>query len=255
MLRDVARPSKARIVLAVVVTLLLGVPLGIWLARDAIATSVALSELERRGLACDDRFSLSLSAGLSEATLGPTRCAHEGGLVEAVELLGDVNVPLEGFAPARVDAESVRLTLRDRDVRGGSRWASELRRLSLEQQVAGIVKGLSEVSRLGLPPTSIGRLEVVRSGEPVARGTSLVMTPEGWGVQLGARDMTFPARVGRLVLTHVTGHAEGGEVTLSGRATAEAGIGILAFSRGGAFELTAVGLDGDSPRFALSGDF
>ena len=66
--------SKAPIVIGVVVVvLLIGVPLVAWLLRGVIATSIARSQLEERGIACDSRFSVSPSATLGEATVGPTR--------------------------------------------------------------------------------------------------------------------------------------------------------------------------------------
>lgn len=255
MLPAVARSSKGPVIGGVALVVLVGVPLGVWLARGAIATSMAEDELAARGFTCDDRFGVSLSPGLGEATIGATRCEHEGGLLEAVELLGDVRVSLDGLEPASITAESVRVVLRDQDVRNGSGWASELSRLRLEQRVAGLVKGIAELSALELPPTEISRLEVVRNDDPVAHGTGARLTPAGEGVQLALDGLSFSASVGELRLTRLSGQATADRVQLRGRANARAGIGILSVSRGGAFELNATALDTASPRFRLTGDF
>ncbi len=255
MLPRVSAPRKGPVVLGVGLVVLLGAVLGLWAARGWIATSMARGELEARGLTCDDRLSVALDATFSSATIGPTRCVHEGGLLEAIELLGDVEVELDGTEPASVVATSARVTLRSQDVRGGSGWASELRQLSLEQRVAGLIKGISEIGAMGLPPIECARLEVVRQNEVIARGQRIAVTPAGEGAQVRAQEIVFPARLGRLALTGVSGTADATRVTLAGRAAAEVGLGILSVSRGGPFELEASGLDSGSPRFSLSGNF
>lgn len=253
MLRAVARSSKAPVIGGVVLVVLLGVPLGVWLARGAIATSMAQDELAARGFTCDDRFSVSLSPGLGEATLGATRCEHEGGLLEAVELLGDVQVTLEGFEPASITAESVRVVLRDQDVRNGSGWSSELSRLSLEQRVAGLIKGIAELGAMSLPPAEISRVEFVRHDDPLAHGTGLRITPAGEGMQLALGDLSFSSTMGELRLSRLSGRAAADAVSLRGQASARVGIGILSVSRSGSFDLAATALDTASPRFRLTG--
>jgi len=114
---------KPRVVAIVVLAALAGIPLAAWALRGTLATSIARDELEARGLECDERFAVELGALFDTATVGPTRCTREGGIVAAVELRGPVTVELDGFAPASADVQSLRLSLRDTDVRGGSRWA------------------------------------------------------------------------------------------------------------------------------------
>lgn len=253
----VSGKRNAPIATTIVVVLLVGVPALAWALRGTIATSLAKSELEAQGLSCDDRFEVSLSAGLGEATVGPTRCAHEGGIVEAIELLGDMTVELDGLTPARVEVDSLRIVLRDSEVRGGSQWSSQLRRLDLEQRVAGLVKGLSEIGQMDLPPLSAAQLEVVRGGDVV--GSARVLTlGEGAPTPVTAQQILFtagPAGIGRLTLSNVTGEASASTVHLAGRADATAGIAILSVRVGGAFTLDATHLDTASPRFSLGGDF
>lgn len=242
---------------AVVVVVLLGIPLTAWLLRGVIATSIARDELSARGLSCDDRFSVSLSAMFDEATIGPTRCSHEGGVIEAIELLGNVTIELDGTAPTAVAADSVRLALRSTNVRGGSSWASALRRLDLEQHVAGLIKGLSELSSMDLPPTTAARVEIVRGRSTLATATNLTLTP---GVELRlrvdrVRFSAGPMGVAQLVLTDVTGGATRAQVSLQGRATARAGVAIFSVVRGGPFSIDATALDTASPRFRFTGDF
>lgn len=248
-----ASSSKKPVVLVVLLVVLVGAPLAVWLARGAIATSIAVGELEARGLTCDDRFALELSALLDEATLAPTRCTRADGLVEVIELLEPATVTLEGFEPAAVDAPSIRLVLRDRDVRGGDRWARELSRLGLEQRMAGLIKGLSELSGMRLPPTTVGRAEVLRARDPVATAETVRLTP-GDALDAAAGRISFvagPGGVGRLELTSVTGNATRPRVHLQGRATASAGIGPLSVTRSGTFAVDATSLDTASPRFSL----
>ncbi|MCA9605216.1 MAG: hypothetical protein KC619_06465 [Myxococcales bacterium] len=252
--------SKAPIVAGVVVVgLLVAVPLVAWLLRGTIATSIARGQLEERGFTCDDRFAVAPNATLSEATVGPTRCAHEGGVLEAIELLGDVTVELDGTEPSAIRGDSLRIALRGASVRGGDHWADALRRVNLEQQMAGVVKGLSELSRLDLPAVHVGRLDLVRGGDSLGHAETVAMTP-GSGEQLR---MTFarahfaagPMGVGQLDLTNVTGEATPAAVTLSGRASARAGVAIIfSIERQGPFTLRATGLDTASPSFDLEGD-
>ena len=248
---------KASIAGGIVLAVLIGVPLVGWLLRSTIATSMARDELSARGLECDDRFEVSLSATFDEAVIGPTRCTHEGGVVEAIELLGDLRVELDGTEATSVSADSLRFALRDANVRGGNSWADALRRLSLEQGVAGLVKGLSELSGMDVPPTRVVRTEVVRGGSPLATVTNLELTPGG-SLGLAAQRVHFsagPMGAGQLDLTGVNGTATSSAVTLSGRANARAGVSILSVERGGPFSLEASALDTASPRFRLTGDF
>lgn len=252
-----SRRRKRPVALIVVLVILVGLPLAAWLLRGIIATSMAASELSSRGLSCDERFAVSLSALFDEATVAPTRCAHEGGLVEAIELTGPARIRLEGFAPSAVEAEGVRLTLRDRDLRGGSGWAQQLRRINLEQRVAGLVKGLSELSQMGLPRTSVAQAEVLRGGDTIATLRLLELTP-GSPMPVGIDRVEFTAVMGaaRLTLSAVTGTATGAAVHLEGDATARAGVALLgSFSTGGEFELDASGLDSASPELRLQASF
>lgn len=250
------RRRKLPLVLLTLLAVLVGLPLGAWLLRGTVATAVARDRLAARGITCDERFAVELGPRLETATVGVTRCARAGGLVEAVELLGPLTVELDGAAPVRAHAASLRLSLRDRDVRGGTRWAPALRGLNLEQRVAGMVKGLAELSARELPPTTVDRLEVVRAGERVAAAAGLRLTPAG-SMDLSAERITFtagPMGVGRLELTEVRGAASPARVHLEGRATARASVGLLgSLSTGGRFTLDARGLDTRRPRFSLGG--
>lgn len=243
----------------VVVGLLVAVPLVGWLLRGVVATSIARGQLEERGFTCDDRFAVAPNATLSEATVGPTRCTHEGGVLEAIELLGDVTVELDGTEPSSIRGDSVRVALRGASVRGGDHWADALRRVDLEQQVAGVVKSLSELARLDLPSVELGRLDLVRGGDALGHAETVTMTP-GSGDALA---MTFarahfaagPMGVGQLDLTNVTGDATPATVTLRGRASARAGVAIIfSVERQGPFTLRATGLDTASPSFDLEGN-
>ncbi|MFK7988626.1 MAG: hypothetical protein AB8I08_21580 [Sandaracinaceae bacterium] len=240
----------------VLVFLLLGVGV-LWALRGSIATSMARGQLEERHITCDDRFSVSVGAAFGSATIGPTRCEHEGGLLEAVELLGDVTVELDGTEPETVSAESLRIVLRETDVRGGSGWASELSQLGLEQRVAGMVKGLSELGGMNLPATDIATVSVVRGTTEMATATRLRLGG-GTPSSLGAARIHFaagPGAMGQLTLTQVTGELSPPRVLLRGQADASVGIAILRVNRRGAFTMEATGLDTAAPSFTLDGDF
>ncbi len=253
-------PSKALrsravpIAIAVFVLLLLGA----WLMRGTIATSIAKGELEARGLTCDERFAVEPAAFFGSATIAATRCSRaDGGLVEALELVAPATVQLDGFAVASVSAENVRLVLRDQDVRGGSEWASELQRLNLEQRVAGLIKGLSELSALDLPPTSIARAEVLRGGEEMCTIEGMGLVP-GESLGLTIERVSFIAVLGaaQLTLSALTGTATRPSVHLEGQALARAGFALLgSFSTGGPFTLDATRLDTAQPQFRLRADF
>ena len=250
---ETARRGKTSFVLVLAALILLGIPLGAWLLRGTIATSIAIDELAAQGIVCDERFEVEVGGLFGSATIvGPTRCALDGGIVEAVELLAPVEVELEGFEPVRVQADSARLVLRARDVRNGDRWAAPLRRLRLEQSVAGLVKGLSELGGLDVPPTTVGHLEVSRGGAVVATAAGVSLAP-GAPSPVAADRILFPGLmgVGRLELTGVRGTASEPRVQLTGRASLSAGGLLAAFSTGGAFTLDASGLDTADPRFSL----
>lgn len=228
-----------------------------WLLRGTIATSMAASELSSRGLTCDERFSVELSAFFGEAVVAPTRCTHEGGLVEAIELTAPATITLDGFEPSAIEAEGVRLTLRDRDLRGGSGWAQQLRRINLEQRVAGLIKGLSEMSEMGLPATTITRAEVLRGSDELATLDRLVLG-SGSPTTVAIDRVQFTAVMGaaRLTLSGVTGSATGSVVHLEGDATARAGVALLgSFSTSGDFDLDASALDSASPELRLRAGF
>ncbi|MCB9595527.1 MAG: hypothetical protein H6719_22595 [Sandaracinaceae bacterium] len=252
--------SKAPIVIGVVVVvLLIGVPLVAWLLRGVIATSIARSQLEERGIACDSRFSVSPSATLGEATVGPTRCTREGGVLEAIELMSDFTVELDGTEPSSIRGDSLRIVLRSANVRGGDGWAEALARINLEQRMAAVVKGLSELSRLDLPPVRAGRVELVRGSDQLGHAENLTLTPEA-GDRLGlaftrAHFAAGPMGVGQLDLTGVTGDATPATVTLRGQASARAGVAIVfSVERAGPFTVQATGLDTASPSFHLDGN-
>lgn len=248
--------KKRPIALVLVLSVLLGVPLGLWLLRGTIATSVARSELAVRGLSCDERFAVSLSATFDEAVIGPTRCTRDGGVTESFELLGDLTLELDGFTPTSARADSLRLTLRDLNVRGGDRWAPPLRRLDLEPRVAALMKGLSELSEVtaNLPPMSASRVEVVRASAPLATLSALELTP-GDALALSVERIHFGVSLGTLDLNDVRGTATASNVDLAGTARASAGIGILSVARGGAFTVEARGLDTADPHFDLDANF
>lgn len=241
----------------IVVGLLLAIAVGAWLLRGTIATSVARSELETHGLRCDERFVVSPSALFGELTVGPTRCTHDGGLIEVIELTGDATLELEGFTPSALRANGVRLVLRDRNLRGGSGWAAELRRLHLEQRVAGLVKALSELGGMRLPPAHVGRAEVFRGGDELATIDGLVLTPgDRMGVAIDRAVFTAVMGAARLTLSGVTGTATRSDVRLQGQATARAGVVLLGtFSTGGAFTLDASALDTAAPELRLQASF
>lgn len=248
-------PEKRRRSLAVPIALalVLAVPLLAWLLRGSIATALVRSELEARGLTCDDRFSIELSALFDEARIGPTRCTREGGLVEAIELAGDAVVDLDGLAPAAIQVESLRVVLRDQDLRGGTGWAAQLRRINLEQRVAGLVKGLSELGGMNLPPTEVVRAEVFRAGDELAAIDGLSMR----AAEVGIQRVAFSAVGGaaRLTLEGVTGSATPSAVHLEGQASASVGVAFLgAIARAGAFALDASRLDTAAPLLRLRAD-
>lgn len=251
-------PRKKRtLAVPILLVIVVGAPLGGWLLRGTIATSIARDALAQRGLACDDRFGVELSAFFGSATIGPTRCTREGGLVEAIELTAPATIELDGFAPSTIEAEGVRLALRDRDLRGGSGWARELERLHLEQRVAGLVKGLSELSAMGLPPTTVMHAEVVRGSDELATIDGLTVTP-GSSTGVAIDRVVFSAVMGaaRLTLSDVRGTATRSAVHLEGQAMARAGVALLGtFSTGGPFTLDASALDSAEPELDLRADF
>lgn len=232
--------------------LVLAFPLAAWLLRGNIATAIVRSELEARGIGCDERFAIELSAFVDEARIRPTRCTLGEGLLEAVELAAETKVELEAFSPVAIRASSVTLVLRDRDVRGGSGWAAQLRRIDLEQRVAGLVKGLAEIGGMDLPFTEVARVDVRRGAEPLATIDGLILTPST-STELEVRRIAFHPVGGavRLILEEVRGRASTSAVELEGHATARAGIAILAISRAGAFVLEATNLDTDTPQLRL----
>ena len=252
-----AARTKTPIFVGVLVVGLIALPLTAWLARGVIATSIARGQLEQRGFTCDERFAVSPNATFSEATVGPTRCEHAGGLLEAVELLGDATIGLDGTEPSSIDADSLRLALRSTSVRGGDRWADTLRRINLEQQMAGVIKSLSELAGMDLPRTAVQRVEIVRSASVLGRADQVTLTP-GEELGMSAQRMHFeagPMGVGQLDLTGLTGTATASAVTLRGQAHARAGVAIiLTFERSGPFTLEASGLDTASPSFRLESD-
>lgn len=249
---EAARRGKTLLLLAVLL-LLAAIPLGAWLLRGTIATSLVRDELAREGIVCDERFEVEPSALFDAASIGPTRCSHEGGIVEAFEVLGSLTVDLDGFDPAAVQADSVRLVLREGEVQNGDGWAQVLGRMRLEQAVAGLVKGLSELSALDLPPIVAGNVEVTRGAQTLATASGLALEP-GETMRVAADRIAFasPAGLGRLELTGVTGTATVARVQLAGRGDVSLGAGLLGLlSTGGAFRLDADGLDTGRPRFSL----
>jgi hypothetical protein len=247
----VADKKRSR-ALPIVLVIVLAISLAGWLLRGTIATSMASSELAARGLTCDDRFAVDVAALFDEASIGPTRCTREGGLVEAVELTGNATITLDGLAPSAIRAESVRVVLRDQDVRGGSGWARQLSQINLEQRVAGLIKGLSELSGMNLPQTEIAHAEVFRGGDELAAIDTLVLTPGG-STDLTIGRVAFSAVGGAatLSLNGVTGTATPTAVHLEGDATARAGGMFGVFSTGGEFTLEASALDTASPALRL----
>jgi hypothetical protein len=252
--------KRGVVVAAVVLVVLLALVGGGWALRDAVATSMARDALASRGIQCDDRFAVELSASFGSATVGPTRCTRGGeGIIESIELLGPARVELSGFEPTSVEAESLRIVLRERDVPGGSSWSPELARLYLEQRVAGLVKGLSELSRLGLPTTTIVRGDVRRGTTAMATADRLVLTPAAAGnTDVALQRIVFEAMMGAasLTLSSVTGSATASSVQLRGQATARAGIALLgSVTTGGRFELETSALDTDRPQLRLNAGF
>lgn len=241
-----AGKSKLPLVLAIVVALLLVVP---WLLRSTIATSMARGQLAEQGLRCDDRFAVEVDATFGQAALAPTRCEHEGGLVEAIEIAEGATVTLDGFTPSTISAPQLSVRLRDRDLRGGSGWGNDtLRTLGLEQKVAGLVKGLSELSAIPFPPTEVARVEVTRADQPAGSIRRLRLS-RGSELEISAGEIAFASS--RLTLANVTGHATRSEVVLDGRAQVQTGILIASFTTETTFGLTATGLDGARPSFRL----
>jgi len=254
----VAGKSKTPIFVGLVILgLLLALPLGAWLARGMIATGMAEGQLEERGFTCDDRFSVELSATFTEATIGPTRCEHAGGVLEAIELLGDLTVELDGTEPEAIRADSVRLVLRSTSVRNGAGWAETLRRVNLEEQMAGVVKGLSELGGMDLPETQLQSVEIVRGASVLGRGQQVRLTA-GSPLGITAQRVHFeagPMGVGQLDLTDLSGTATPSAVSLRGQAHARAGVAIIfTFERSGPFTLEASALDTASPSFRLTSD-
>ena len=250
------RGKSIRVVLVLIAGGLLLAGLSVWLLRGTIATSIARGQLDQRGVTCDDRFTVSLNASLSEATIGPTRCTHEGGVVQGIELLGDLTVTLDGTEPVAIEAQSLRLIIRAVNVRGGDRWAAGLRRINLEQQVAGALKGLSELAGMDLPDTTVQQVEMVRGTATLGRARAVRLTP-GDPLQISVQNVHFeagPMGVGQLDLDGITGDATPSTVSLRGQARARAGVAIiLTYERSGPFEIEATGLDSSAPRFRLTG--
>jgi len=230
--------------LAVLIVLLI-VP---WLLRSTIATSVARSELESSGFTCDDRFEVHLSALLSDATVAPTRCEHEGGLIASLETSEPAQVEMSGLAPSLVTISQVTLTLRDQNLRGGDGWGNDTIR-SIEQRVAGLVKGLSELSEVDWPETHVAQVRVLRDATPAAdlRGMRL-QTTESLNVQIAG--VSFP-NTRTIVLDNVHGTATPAQVTLDGDAEVQSQISIVSFTTDARFGITATGLDGPSPQLRL----
>ena len=159
--------------------------------------------------------------------------------------------------PASVEADRVRLVLRRANVRGGRGWAESLARIDMEQRMAGVVKSLSELSGMDLPPTHANRIEVVRGDNPLGQAEDVTLTP-GSSLEIEISRASFgagPMNVGNLRLRNVTGTATDSEVTLRGNASARAGVAVIfSVERGGPFTLRATGLDTASPSFHLDGE-
>ena len=112
------------------------------------------------------------------------------------------------------------MVLRDQDIRGGSGWARQLSQINLEQRVAGLIKGLAELSGMSLPKTEIARAEVFRGGDQLAAVDGLILTPGG-STDLAIQRVAFSAVGGAATLTlnGVTGTAAPSTVHLEGDAT------------------------------------
>jgi hypothetical protein len=237
---------------AIAFLLVLGIVLVPWLLRHSIATSMAREQLTAAGLTCDERFAIEVAPFFGSASFQPTRCTSEGGQVESVELTEELEVELSGTSPTAIDATFIRVTLRDRDVAGGSSWDRNLARLNLEERVAGLVKAVGELSALPLPPTRVARVDVLRDGETITSLYEVELTP-GEPMRVEFDRIAFRAVGGaaQLTLNDVEGTSTRSDVHLEGGATARASMFIGTVVRNGTFSLDATRLDQSRPRFTL----
>ncbi|MGE0784820.1 MAG: hypothetical protein AB7S26_03955 [Sandaracinaceae bacterium] len=251
-----AKPKRNFLAIGgIAIGVLLLLVVGGWFARNAIATSMARSDFEERGLVCDDRFSVELSGGFSEATLGPTRCTRSTGVIEAIELLEPAAVALSGTEATAMDVRAARVSLRADRIPGDTGWAPSLARASLEAPVASLVTALSELAQMRGPSLTIARLDISRGGRALGTGQTIAFTPGEAGLDVGIRQLTFPTSIATATLSNVRGHAGHTDARLQGSATASAQLpfGIALGQRSGLFDLSAEGLQSTSPRFSLRG--
>lgn len=232
--------------------IVLGILLVPWLMRHSIATNMAREQVQAAGMSCDDRFAVEVAPFFGSASFQPTRCTTEHGYVEAIELTEELEVELSGFSPSAIDAAFLRVTLGDREVRGGSSWDRDLARLNLEERVAVLVKALGELSALPIPPTRVARTDVLRDGQTIAQINGVRLTP-GEPMQMHFDRIAFRAVGGaaQLTLEDVDGTSTRSHVHLEGDATARAAVFIGSVTREGSFTLDATRLDQSRPRFDL----
>lgn len=231
--------------MAAILAGLIVVPLGLWLARSAIATSLARGALTDRGVVCDERFALSLSAFATRATIAPTRCTREIGLVSAVDLGEAVTVELQGTSPERVTVPDLTLHLNEEGLIGAAQvHGRDVRRLGMEEQVGGLILGLSELSTQRLPPASLGRVAIRRgdAGFAVLRDVTL----DG-ASPLGVTLERVVFAGGRLILREVTGTATPDQVDLAGIAATTQNMVLFAASSEERFRVIATGLRTANP--------
>lgn len=225
-----------------------------------IVSSRLRTELEERGIACDDRLSASVSFVLDEVTLAPVRCTLSEGRVEAFELAEPVTVGLESFEPVAIDAPRVIVTLRETPdaetaVDAGNAW---MRALGITDRLAALAHGSAALAREPIPRTTVGTMEVLRSGAPaatlrdVAVGGAVPVPVHVGSVDLPVLEGPFASNA-RVTLRDMDGTAARDTIHLEGDLEVDASVPLFgAQRRTTRLSLDAAGLDGPRPTWTMT---
>lgn len=244
-----------------ILTLVIGSCIAVPLVSDSIATGMARTELEGRGLSCTD-VSVDVNLDFSRAEIAPMRCGRgPDGEVEAIELVDPAFVDLVLFSPTHLTAGRVRVHLRADDPGAGvdlGALGPVAGLLHIPSRIASAAHAAAEIASHDLPPTDVSSAEIVR-GENVRVSMTDLTLSGGTSTTFTIARVDLPALEGpfgtsaSVAINTLTGDASPSTCTLSGELQLDASIPLMeAIHRRQHTTITATGLDTPSPSWNVS---
>jgi hypothetical protein len=216
-----------------------------FLFRDPLVSGFAARALLKEGLVCDP-VAVHLPASLRPSTveLAPMRCTSAEGPLASIRFVAPLEVEIDGSEARAVSCADIDINLRVQHRRVTMNGLGDLSRVvGLDQPAVDLLLDWTALAPRDVPPLSVARVLVRRSGERVVEMRNMRLWMENGGQSMSA------------VKVHVDKVAALGDATLSGHSAPVKTVMNLVFGKHLGVQVTGTQLRAPRPNVDFKVDF